>query len=73
VHGELDLGEVASALLRWKHTADDPLAPAARVVEDELDRLDPVGCAPSGRTAAACYSGQLGAQDRVYALGEARA
>jgi hypothetical protein len=41
-----------------------------RVIEDDLDRLHPIRCAPSGRTALACYSDQLGAQGRVNALSE---
>jgi hypothetical protein len=43
------------------------------VVDDDLDRLHPVRCAPSSRTAVACYSDQLGAQDRVDALCESGA
>jgi hypothetical protein len=65
---ELDLAQVAAALLRRQHTADDPLAPAARVIDDDLDRRHPVRCAPSSRATAACYSDKLGAQYRVDAL-----
>ena len=69
-HAELDLVQVAAAVLRRQHATDDPLASAARIVDDDLDRLHPIRCAPSSRAAAACYSGQLGAQGRIDALGE---
>jgi hypothetical protein len=72
-YNELDLVEVAAALLRRLHAADDALAPAVPVVEDDFDRLHAIGCAPSGRAAEACYSDQLGAQGRVDALCESGA
>ena len=55
-------------LLRRVYASDDALASAVRVLDDDFDRLHPIRCAPGGRAAAACYSGPLGAQDRIDAL-----
>jgi hypothetical protein len=56
--------------LRRLDAGDDALAPMAWVFDDDFDGGHPIGCATSGRAAAACYSGQLVAQDRVHALQE---
>jgi hypothetical protein len=60
-------------LLRRPHATHDALASTVRVVDDDLDRLHPIRCAPSSCATVACHSDQLGAQGRVNALYESGA
>jgi hypothetical protein len=69
-HAKLDLVQAAPGALRRLDPAHDSLLAQVSVVYDDLDRVHPIRCATSSRATAACYSGQLGAQGRVYALGE---
>jgi hypothetical protein len=55
-------------LRRFQATDDAPTF----TVDHYFDRLDTLRCAPSSRATAADYSGQLGAQGWVHALGKAR-
>jgi hypothetical protein len=57
-------------LLRRLHPADDALAPAVRVFDDNFDGVHSIRRATSSGAAAACYSSQLVTQDRVHALQE---
>jgi hypothetical protein len=50
------------ARLRWLKAADHALALAARIVDDELDRVDPFGRTTGGSTAPTNKLGQVSAQ-----------
>jgi len=68
--GELHIAQLAVAHLRRFDLAEDVLARAVGVVDDDLDRVDALGHASSGRASMCHKLGQLGAQAIVERLVE---
>jgi hypothetical protein len=72
VQTELDLAQLAVAALRWSQPSEQALVLAAWIVDDDLDRVDAVGCALGGPAVPARKLGQVGAQLVIEGLVEAR-
>jgi hypothetical protein len=62
VQTELDLAQLAVTPLRWSQPADHAFLLAARIVDDDLDRVDAVGRAFGGPAAPARKLGQVDAR-----------
>lgn len=67
---ELDVVQVAVALLRRLDCSDDPLQAAEGVAEDDLDRLHALGGAARDRAATTDNLGELRTQPGLHAIEE---
>jgi hypothetical protein len=72
VQAELDLVQLAVAVLRRLHPSDDPLQACIWVIEDDLDWLHALGCATGDHAAAADKLDELRAQRGMQMRHEAR-
>jgi hypothetical protein len=70
VQAELDILQIAIALLRRLDQTHDPLKASERMVKDDLDRLHTLGGTPSDRPTTAHKLGEFSAQPRLQATQE---